>query len=213
MSRSGKQAVIWGGTGQAKVLAAIFKQQGLRVAAILDVDPEVLPFTVDCPWFSDERDLFTWLNTQDFSNLLAAIAIGGTNGVTRCLLAQKLQHIGLELPTLIHERAWVADTVILGAGNQILGAACISEDARLGNHCIVNTNASIDHECVLGDGVHIMPGATIAGCVTVEDFASIGSNATILPRLRIGRNAVVGAGAVVTRDVLPGAIIKGNPAR
>jgi acetyltransferase-like isoleucine patch superfamily enzyme len=47
----------------------------------------------------------------------------------------------------------------------------------------------------------------------IEDGASIGSNATILCGVRIGRGALIGAGAVVTRDVLPGAVVAGNPAR
>ena len=72
---------------------------------------------------------------------------------------------------------------------------------------------AIDHECTLGDGVHVMPGATLAGCVTVGDYATIGSNATILPRLTIGSGAVVGAGAVVTRDVPDGVTVIGSPAR
>ena len=83
----------------------------------------------------------------------------------------------------------------------------------MGPQCIVNINATVDHEGCLGKGVHIMPGATLAGCVTVGDFADIGSNATILPRLTIGEGATVGAGAVVTKDVAPGATVVGAPAR
>jgi acetyltransferase-like isoleucine patch superfamily enzyme len=47
----------------------------------------------------------------------------------------------------------------------------------------------------------------------VADRASIGSNATILPGIVIGEGALVGAGAVVTKDVPPGAVVAGNPAR
>ena len=46
----------------------------------------------------------------------------------------------------------------------------------------------------------------------IEDGVSIGSNSTILP-VRIGKNAIIGAGAVVTKDVPPGAVVAGNPAR
>jgi acetyltransferase-like isoleucine patch superfamily enzyme len=77
----------------------------------------------------------------------------------------------------------------------------------------VNTAASVDHDCIIGAGVHVMPGATVAGEVTVADAAAIGSNATVLPRLRIGKGAVVGAGAVVTRDVADGQVVVGCPAR
>jgi acetyltransferase-like isoleucine patch superfamily enzyme len=58
-----------------------------------------------------------------------------------------------------------------------------------------------------------MPGAVIAGEVMIEDFASIGSNATVLPRLKIAKGAIVGAGAVVTKDIPPGMTVVGNPAR
>ena len=91
--------------------------------------------------------------------------------------------------------------------------AAIAEEAVLGRHCIVNTNASVDHETTLGDGVHLMPGATLAGCIMVGDFVTIGANATVLPRMSIGAGAMVGAGAVVTRDVPENVVVAGVPAR
>ena len=49
--------------------------------------------------------------------------------------------------------------------------------------------------------------------MVVEENAKIGANATILPGIRIGKNALVGAGAVVTKDVPDNAVVAGNPAR
>jgi acetyltransferase-like isoleucine patch superfamily enzyme len=89
----------------------------------------------------------------------------------------------------------------------------VAADAMLGAACIVNHKASVDHECRLGDGVHVAPGATLCGLVTVGDAAFIGAGAVVLPRLSIGADAVVGAGAVVTKDVPAGAVVTGNPAR
>ena len=48
----------------------------------------------------------------------------------------------------------------------------------------------MDHECILGDGVHVMGAAAIAGRVTIEGFASVGTNATVLPDLTVGSGAV-----------------------
>jgi len=71
----------------------------------------------------------------------------------------------------------------------------------------------VDHECVLGDGVHIMGGASIAGRVAIGDFSTVGTNATILPDLKIGRNVYVGAGAVVIKDIEDNTVVVGVPAK
>ena len=73
----------------------------------------------------------------------------------------------------------------------------------------MNTNTTVDHDTRIGDGVHVMPGATVAGEVVIENEAVIGTNATILPRLRVGTGAVVGAGAVVTHDIEAGMTVVG----
>jgi len=89
----------------------------------------------------------------------------------------------------------------------------VSAEAELAEGCIINHKASVDHECRIGAGVHIAPGATLCGLVSVGDRAFIGTNATIPPRRKIGRGAIVGSGAVVTKDIPDYAVAVGNPAR
>jgi sugar O-acyltransferase (sialic acid O-acetyltransferase NeuD family) len=205
--------LIWGAAGQAKVLRPMLERAGHHIALVFDHDPTLPPAFVGVPHLNDKDNLWGWLEERAPSPLGFVVAIGGERGRDRCKIASELVARGLVPVTLCHERSWVADSAVLGPGCQVLAMAAVCVEVKLGQQCIVNTNASVDHECVLGDGVHVMPGATLAGCVEVERYTTIGSNATILPRLRIGEGAMIGAGAVVTGDVSPGSRVAGIPAR
>jgi acetyltransferase EpsM len=65
---------------------------------------------------------------------------------------------------------------------------------------IINTNASVDHECVLENFVHISPGAILTGNVHVGEGTHIGAGATVIPGVRIGKWCTIGAGSVIIRD-------------
>jgi sugar O-acyltransferase (sialic acid O-acetyltransferase NeuD family) len=204
-----KTTLVWGATGQFKVVLPLIKTDKIL---LFDRNQELESPLAEIPIEHSQEALDMWIQSNQGATFV--LAMGGFRGQERCELSQLLENKGLVASTpLIHSRAWVAETAQIGLGTQILAMAAVSEFASIGRCCIVNTGAVVDHECALGDGVHIMPGATLAGCVVVEDFASIGSGAVVLPRVRIGRSAIVGAGAVVTRDVAAGETVIGVPAR
>jgi sugar O-acyltransferase (sialic acid O-acetyltransferase NeuD family) len=204
--------VLWGGTGQAKVLAEFLPDLGYEVVAVVDNNPEVESPVSGVPVLIGRAAFATW-RSKGPEKLAGIAAIGGSKGRDRIEIGGRFRGLGVREVTVIHPRAYVARGVHLGDGGQVLANATVAAGAELGRACIVNHNAGVDHECRLGDGVHIGPGATLCGCVVVEDFAFVGAGAVVLPRVRIGRDVVVGAGAVVTRDVSEGAVVCGNPAR
>jgi acetyltransferase EpsM len=101
----------------------------------------------------------------------------------------------------------------LGAGCLVAAQAVINPGAQIGDNVIVNTSASVDHDCVIEGHVHIAPGARLAGEVKIGCETLIGIGACFKPGLSIGRNCVVGAGAVVLRDLPDHSVVAGNPAR
>jgi UDP-perosamine 4-acetyltransferase len=94
-----------------------------------------------------------------------------------------------------------------------MAGAVINAHAKIGELGIINTRASIDHDCEIGDGVHIAPGVTMAGNVTVGDGSLIGVGASIVPGIIIGSDSIIGAGAVVVRDVPSNTTVVGCPAK
>jgi UDP-2-acetamido-3-amino-2,3-dideoxy-glucuronate N-acetyltransferase len=128
-------------------------------------------------------------------------------------------------------RIWAFAHILPGA---VIGAACnicdqafIENDVRIGDRVTIKCGVQVWDGITLEDDVFVGPNATFSNDpfprsgkhpdrytrTVVKRGASIGANATILPGLTIGQKAMVGAGAVVTSDVPPMAIVAGNPAR
>ncbi len=206
--------VFWGSAGHAKVLADIVSLTGGSVIALFDNNPDAHSCLNNVPLFLGLRGFREWLNEQkSLQGIGAALAIGGHRGSERLDIAQELLEAGLSFPTLIHPSAVISASASLGDGCQILANSVVAADVSMNSFCIVNNSANVDHECTIGRGVHIAPGAVLCGCVTIADNSFIGAGAVILPRVRIGRNVLVGAGAVVTKNIPDDVVIFGNPAK
>lgn len=211
MSPIPARLIIWGGTGQAKVMRAVAEDHGARVVMVFD-DTTGLPAPFDDVPLSQGSAFPAWMRTQDPHGLGFCVAIGNPHGRARLRIHEQLLAAGLTPATLVHRTAWISPGAVIGPGSQIHAGAIVETGATLGRQCIVNTKASVDHECTLGDGVELAPGATLCGSIRVGDRAWICAGATVLPRVTVGADAIVGAGAVVVRDVAEGVTVLGVPA-
>lgn len=215
--KSGQQKldkmIFWGALGQAKVLRECMKDSGLELIALFDNNDNLQSPFENIPLFFGEKGFEQWYdNRQTADSVGFLVAIGGDKGRDRIEIQEYLESRQLVALVARHPTAFVADSASIGAGSQILANSTICVDVVIGRGCIVNTGATVDHECCLGVGVHIAPGANLASCVTVDDYATIYAGAVVLPGITIGQGSIVGAGAVVTKDVFPNMIVAGNPA-
>lgn len=212
--RSYEHFIIWGSAGHAKVLAEMIGLAGAKVVALFDNSPEVESCLKGVPIFHGAGGFDAWIERQYMpEHIGAALAIGGAKGEDRLEIARRIRGAGLGLPSLTHPMAAVSASAQLGEGCQILANAVVAAEVVMGVASIANHSTNIDHECQIGNGVHVAPGAVLCGCVIVKDYAMIGAGAVVLPRRTIGQGALVGAGAVVTRDVPDGVVVAGNPAK
>lgn len=210
------QFIVWGAAGHALVVNDLIKALGGSVACLVDNNPKVLNPLPGTALVVGQQGLEKWLGSiapKSSGYYSAAIAIGGSRGLDRLSIQVILKNFGIHCPALISDSAWVSPSAVIAPGAQVLPMANIAAACKVGSQSIINHGVNIDHECVLGDGVHLAPGAVLCGCVHIENFAMIGAGAVVLPRVKIGEGAIVGAGAVVTRDIPAGAVVVGNPAK
>ncbi len=212
MHPSRKGLIIWGAAGHAKVLRECLPPE-FELMAVFDNSPTASSPFANTPLYVGTDGFYRWLGRGDARQTSFLLAIGGDKGRDRLALHVMLEQQGLIPLSVVHPAAFVANSARIGAGCQVLAGASVCVDVALGIQTIVNTNASVDHECVIGAGVHIAPGATLAGCVEVGEGAMVGVGAVVLPHLKVGADAIVGAGAVVVKNVPDNVIVYGNPAR
>ncbi len=89
----------------------------------------------------------------------------------------------------------------------------ILTDTIIGLNVKIDNLVHIAHNCEIGSGSIIAAGAVLGGGVIIGKNCFIGLNATIKQRIKVGDNAVIGMGAVVIKNVPPGTIVVGNPAK
>ena len=86
---------------------------------------------------------------------------------------------------LLHRGAVISDSATIGDGTVVMAGAIIAASVVIGKHCIVNHNAVVDHDCVLGDYVHVAPGAHLCGHVEVGEGSLVGVGVGIAPMCKI----------------------------
>jgi sugar O-acyltransferase (sialic acid O-acetyltransferase NeuD family) len=136
----------------------------------------------------------------------------GDNRVRQRIFRQ-LRAQGEQLFTIIHPRAVIAPDVVVGPGTVIFAGAVVNTGTVIGENVVLNTGCTVDHHTIVADHAHIAPGAHLGGDVKIGEGVLIGIGATVMPQRSVGAWSIVGAGALVHRDVPDCVTAIGAPVR
>jgi UDP-perosamine 4-acetyltransferase len=199
--------VLVGAGGHAKVIIELIRAVGgYSIVGCLDPQP-LGSHVLDVPIIGGD-ELLPRLAAEGVQ--AAAITVG-SNALRERLGRRALTH-GLMLPSLISPRAYVSASSAVGCGTAILPSSVIHPDVSIGQFCIINTGAIVEHDCILADAVHIAPGSVLCGGVIVGTRTFICAGSTAIPGVRIAPDTTVGAGAVIIRDLNEPGLYIGSPA-
>lgn len=211
-----KRFAIYGASGCGRGVLPLVRQHLQQT----EVQPWDLVFVDDlpsAPMLNGHRVLTyeAWLAEPAQSR---HISLAIANSAVREKLAARCMVDGVRFLDVQATNVVVLDDVQIGPGAVLCPFVTLTSNIRIGQHFHANLYSYVEHDCLIGDFVTFAPGVHCNGNVVVADHAYIGAGAILRQGnpgnpLVIGRGAVVGMGAIVTKNVAPGTTVIGNPAR
>lgn len=149
-----------------------------------------------------------WLKQQNL-HVVNAIA----NPLIKKKVIEKLEGSNNLYPVLIDPSVIYSKSVDFGEGTIICAGAIITVNIKIGKHVIVNLDCTIGHDTSIGNYATILPSVNVSGEINIEEAVSVGTGSAIIQGVSIGENSIIGAGAVVVKDLPSNCTAVGSPAK
>ncbi|WP_279120016.1 acetyltransferase [Fusobacterium varium] len=205
-----KDVVIIGAGGFAREVAWLIeeinkKNEQWNILGFIDDNSENVGKSLNGYKIIGNTDYLNEMN----KNIYAVIAIG--NGKTRKKIVEKLKK--RKFGILIHPNVSISNSISIGEGSIICSGNILTVNISIGKHVIINLDCTIGHDAVIKNFSTFLPGTNLSGETIVEECSTLGTGSTVIQGIKIGKNVMVGAGAVVIRDIIDDSTAVGNPAR
>ncbi|MBR6951293.1 MAG: acetyltransferase [Oscillospiraceae bacterium] len=198
-----KKVIIIGAGGHGKVIADIVINAGDELLGFLDDDSEKTSLA-GFPVLGSIADASRWPDAY------FVVAIG--EPAVRERIAESMPWA--KWYTAIHSSAIVSNLeTTIGEGSMIMAGTIVSPGVTIGRHCILNTGAIVEHNTVLEDYVHVSVAAKTGGEVFIGKSTWVGIGASVNNCISICPDCMLGAGAVVVKNITDPGVYCGVPAR
>lgn len=190
-----KKIYIYGASGHGLVCADIALNVGYEEVIFIDDDEnKALAFKSNLAKF----DFF--------------IAIG--DNAIRKKIVEKVENSGFKCVSLIHSSAIISPSAKISNKNVvIMPNVIVNASAKIEAGVILNSSCVVEHECFVGEFSHISVGAKLTGNVKIGRECFLGANSCVLPNLSLCDEAVLGAGAVMIKNIDEKGVFAGVPAK
>ncbi len=204
--------VLLGSSGHAKVILDIVEKAArYRVAGLIDSTREIGGDVLGYRVLGREHDLPELIRALGVQGIILAI---GDNYV-RSRAAARIAELCPALPfvSAVHPAAAIGRDATLGPGTVVMAGAVVNPGCRIGESCIVNTNASLDHDSVMADFSSLAPGVTTGGNCAIGSHSAVSIGAVLRHGVTVAEHSVIGAGSLVLDDIDPYCVAYGIPAK
>lgn len=149
----------------------------------------------------------------DYPNAYFVCAVGASKVREKIVDNMKAISPNLRFATVIDPSVEMSDLVTIGEGTIICAHTIITVNIQIGSHVIINLDCTIGHDAILHDFVTLYPSVNVSGMTEVGRCSELGTGMQIIQGKTVGEYSIVGAGAVVVKDIPPKCTAVGSPAK
>ncbi len=206
-----KDLVVYGAGGMGRELMWQLNDpasEKYNILGFVDDDPQKQGRVINgYPVVGDTR----WLLERS-REICVAVAVGSP-AVRKSIVEKLRQNKNITFPNIIAPDAKISEYVEFGEGCIICYSNVITVNIKIGDFFLSNRCCTVGHDCVIDDFVTLNPMVSVSGSVRIGECVDIGTGAHIIQGKSIGADTVIGAGAVVVRDIPGGCTAVGVPAK
>ena len=205
-----KNVIVYGAGEFGSLISNIISyHSNLNIVAYGDDNLEMIGKSIDNVPVLGNQDLLQFSKENGIEYAIASIG----NNKVRAEKYTLLKNEGFKMLSILHPQALIDTKVTYGDNVIIEMGTAIHTKSIIGNNVFLGGDALIGHHNSIGNHVLVGGNVSFGGSVVVEDYVSIGVGACIKPGVKLGEGSVIGVGAAVVKDVDPGDVVVGVPAK